>query len=206
MMRMLALTGEKAYFEKALAIYDLYVNFGMTYTYQNLNWWGRPDSWTEPCAIVDSLMLALELYKYTKQEGFRVMAARIYHNGFATLQRENGGAGTDSVVLEGYGDHLYAQMYEAFFCCTMRLAEGLWYIRENSDLLWAETTGTVTKQANGVYTDGDILYTEVTGGAEAYADTEAAADVDGHRLTPIVKYYRVPKDVMEASRQKIIFN
>ncbi len=39
----------------------------------------------------------------------------------------------------------------------------------------------------------------VSGGAEA------AADVDGHHLVPIVKYYRVPKDVMEVSKQKILF-
>ena len=208
MMRMYAVTGEAWYRTCAEDIWKLYVRGGgMTYTYQNLNWWGRPDTWTEPCAVIDSLMLSLELYKATCRPEYRTVAARIWHNGFATLQRANGGAGTDTVVTaESPWDYLASDMYEAPFCCTMRLAEGLWYIRENRDLLWAETTGTVTKQANGIYADGDILYTEVTGGAEAYADAEAAADVDGHRLTPIVKYYRVPKDVMEASRQKIIFN
>ncbi|MBQ2277707.1 MAG: hypothetical protein II333_03980, partial [Clostridia bacterium] len=131
-------------------------------------------------------------------------AARIWHNGFATLQRANGGAGTDTVITaESPWNDLAADMYGAPFCCTMRLAEGLWYIRENSDLLWAETTGEVTKDARGVYTDGDIVYAEVTGGAEAYA--EDAVIVDGHRLTPIVKYYRVPDAVMKASRQTVIF-
>jgi len=180
----------------------------MTYTYQNLNWWGRPDTWTEPCAIIDSLMLSLELYKATCKPEYRTIAARIWHNGFATLQRANGGAGTDTVVTkESPWNALAAQMYEAPFCCTMRLAEGLWYIRENSDLLWAETTGEVTKQENGVYADGDILYAEVTGGAEAYADAavDAVVTANGRKLMPIVKYYRVPDEVMKVSKQKILF-
>src|SRR5699024_145306 len=112
---------------------------GMTYTYQNLNWWGRPDSWTEPCAVIDSLMLALMLYKVEKKEEYRNLAARIYINGFASLQSDNGGAGTDSLVCPGSTKtELHAEMYEACFCCTMRLSEGLWYIYENKDLLWSE--------------------------------------------------------------------
>jgi hypothetical protein len=205
MMRMYGVTGEAWYRTCAEDIWDLYVNGGgMTYTYQNLNWWGRPDTWTEPCAVIDSLMLSLELFKATCRPEYRITAARIWHNGFATLQRASGGAGTDTVITaESPWNALAADMYEAPFCCTMRLAEGLWYIRENSDLLCAETTGEATKDERGVYTDGDIVYAEVTGGAEAYA--EDAVIADGHRLTPIVKYYRVPDAVMKASRQTVIF-
>lgn len=205
MMRMYGVTGEAWYRTCAEDIWELYVyGGGMTYTYQNLNWWGRPDTWTEPCAVIDSLMLSLELFKATCRPEYRITAARIWHNGFATLQRANGGAGTDTVITaESPWNALAADMYEAPFCCTMRLAEGLWYIRENSDLLWAETTGEAAKDERGVYTDGDIVYAEVTGGAEAYA--EEAVIVDGHRLTPIVKYYRVPDAVMKASRQTVIF-
>lgn len=207
MMRMFAVTGEAAYRDRAAAIYDLYVHGGgMTYTYQNLNWWGRPDTWTEPCAIVDSLMLALELYKSTGDEAYRTTAARIWHNGFATLQRANGGAGTDTVVTaESPWNELKSQMYEAYFCCTMRLAEGLWYVKENSDMLYANLDGAVSKQPNGTYADGDILYALVTGGALDYADQEAAREADGYRLVPIIKYYRVPKEEMEACSQKILF-
>ena len=44
---MFDMTGEKAYLEDAIKIYELYVNGGgMTYTYQNLNWWNRPKSWS----------------------------------------------------------------------------------------------------------------------------------------------------------------
>lgn len=199
-------TGDDFYRVCAEKIWELYVHGGgMTYTYQNLNWWGRPDTWTEPCAIVDSLMLSLELFKATQKPEYRTIAARIWHNGFATLQRANGGAGTDTVVTaESPWDDLYSQLYEAEFCCTMRLAEGLWYVRENCDLLYAEVSGTVARQPNGTYADGDLLYAEVSGGAEAYAE-QPAVMVDGRQLVPIVKYYRVPRDVMGNSRQKILF-
>ena len=204
MMRMYDVTGERHYLNDAAAIYELYVHGGgMTATYQNLNWWGRPNTWTEPCAIVDSLMLALSLYKATGEPSYRTMAARIYHNGLATAQRANGGAGTDSVVCADGVDTLYVKSFEAPFCCTMRLAEGLYTIRENRELLYAEISGTVAKNADGTYSDGDLLYAEVSGGAENYA--EGTVEVGGHRLSPIVPYYRVPRDVMEKSRQKILF-
>jgi hypothetical protein len=206
MMRLYGLTGSERYLQGARTIYDLYVTGGgMTDTYQNLNWWDRPDTWTEPCAIVDSLMLALELYKATGEESFRTLAARVYHNGFSTMQRDNGGAGTDTVVTaESPWDYLQAQMYEAFFCCTMRLAEGLWYVHENRDLLWAQITGCVTRDENGIYRDGDLLYAEPLDGLEAYAD--ALVEIDGHRLAPIVKYYKVPKHVLTTGRQNVRFS
>lgn len=205
MMRMYGVTGEKGYLDGAKRIYDLYVHGGgMTLTDQNLNWWNRPDTWTEPCAIVDSLMLALELYKATGEAAYRTVAARVYHNGFATAQRDNGGAGTDTLVCAGSPwKYLAAQMYEAYFCCTMRLAEGLWYVHANREQLYAELDGDVTRKESGVYSDGDLLYAQVEGGAEAYA--ERFVEVDGHRLSPLMKYYRVPKKVMEESRQVILF-
>lgn len=203
MIRMYHETGEETYLAGAKNIMELYTNGGgMSATYQNLNWWGRPDTWTEPCAIVDSFMLAGELYHITKEESYRSLAARIYHNGLATAQRENGGAGTDTVVVDGVEDDLRSKMYEAYFCCTMRLAEGLWYVTENKELFAAHTEGQVTKKGR-IYSDGDILYAEVTGGAEEYA--ERFVELNGRVLCPIVKYYKVPRDVMEASKQKILF-
>ena len=202
MMRMYSLTNENFYLCGAKEIFLLYESGGMTRTYQNLNWWGRPDTWTEPCAVVDSLMLALELYKHTEIEHYRKTAARIYHNGFSTLQRPNGGAGTDTVVIEGVEDILHAKSYEAYFCCTMRLAEGLWYIKENAGMLYAETDGRVTKKGNQ-YCDGDILYAEVSGGAEEHA--EKSVTVDGYKLCPIVKYYALDDESVMNSRQKILF-
>lgn len=203
MVRMYQETGDEAYLSGAKAIAKLYFEGGgMTATYQNLNWWGRPDSWTEPCAIVDSLMLAGELYKLTAEDYYRTLAARIYHNGLATAQRDNGGAGTDSGVVEAGTDTLCMGMYEAFFCCTMRLAEGLWYINANRELFTAHLAGKVTKQER-IYSDGDILYAQITGGGEAYA--EQKVHVDGLTLSPLVKFYKLPKEIIENTRQKILF-
>lgn len=203
MVRMYQETADETYLNGAQEIAKLYFEGGgMTTTYQNLNWWGRPDSWTEPCAIVDSLMLSGELYKLTANEEYRTLAARIYHNGLATAQRDNGGAGTDSAVIEGGADTLQAGMYEAYFCCTMRLAEGLWYISANRELLSAQIEGRVTKHGR-IYADGDILYAQVSGGAEAY--TEKQVEIDGLILSPLVKFYKLPKELIETTRQKILF-
>ncbi|MBO4432858.1 MAG: hypothetical protein J5852_04930 [Clostridia bacterium] len=205
MMRMYSVTKDARYLNGAKEIYDLYVfGGGMTYTYQNLNWWGRPDTWTEPCAIVDSLMLALTLYKATDDEDYRKTAARIYHNGFATLQRDNGGAGADTIVTDDSPwDSLKVYMYEAYFCCTMRLAEGLWYINENKALLYAEYLGEVKKDENGIYRDGDIIYALPDESLLPYA--EETVEVDKMELSPIVKYYRVPKEIIESAKQQILF-
>ena len=205
MMRMFSVTSDEKYLIAAKNIFNLYVfGGGMTYTYQNLNWWGRPDSWTEPCAVIDSLMLALMLYKVEKKEEYRNLAARIYINGFASLQRDNGGAGTDSPVCPGSTKtELHAEMYEAYFCCTMRLSEGLWYIYENKDLLWSEDSEGISKNENGVYMSGDIIYAEISGGGERYA--EKIVSVDGHALSPLLKYYKLPKEIILSTKQKILF-
>ena len=205
MMRMFSVTSDEKYLIAAKNIFNLYVfGGGMTYTYQNLNWWGRPDSWTEPCAVIDSLMLALMLYKVEKKEEYRNLAARIYINGFASLQRDNGGAGTDSLVCPGSTKtELHAEMYEAYFCCTMRLSEGLWYIYENKDLLWSEDSEGISKNENGVYMSGDIIYAEISGGGERYA--EKIVSVDGHALSPLLKYYKLPKEIILSTKQKILF-
>ncbi len=203
MMRMYEISNEPKYLDGAISIWELYVHGGMTYTYQNLNWWQRPKTWTEPCAIIDSLMLSIELFKATGKEKYRKTTARIYQNGFATLERSNGGAGTDSIVFEGGETALFIKSWEARFCCTMRLAEGLWYISENKDLLYTETTGAITKNELGIYVDDDVIYTEISEELEPYA--EPAKEIDGHLLRPLVKYYTVPYDIAMKAKQKIVF-
>ena len=206
MMRMYHLTNNSTYLDGARSIFDLYVEQGgMTATYQNVNWWRRNDTWTEPCAIVDSLMLALDLYLTVGDNAYQTLATRIYHNGLATAQRENGGAGTDTVVTNtaGGASALRSKKYEAYFCCTMRLSEGLWFISKHTDLLRAQTTGKVERQANGSYMDGDILYAEIRGG-DRYL-TQAPTVVDGYSLHPLLPYFRIPKDDMEQIEQRILF-
>ncbi len=205
MMRMYDMTKDPGYLRNADNIFDLYVNGGgMTYTYQNLNWWGRPDSWTEPCAVIDSLMLALMLYKATGNELYRTYAARIYANGFASLQRGNGGAGTDHLVCPGSGrSSLSIRRYEAPFCCTMRLAEGLWYIGENTELLYTQVGDEVIKNETGIYMCGDYIYAEISDNAMSYA--EKTVWKDGHRLSPLLKYYKLPDALALETRQQILF-
>lgn len=207
MIRLYRDTGEKSYLEKARAIFDLYIAEGMTLTYQNLNWWGRPDTWTEPCAIVDSLMAAIELFKETGEGNYRILAARIYHNGFASMQRGNGGAGTDSVVAPGGEDSLFIRMPEAFFCCTMRLAEGLWAVKENRALLTAFTAAGPEKDEAGRYRDGDILYAEPGGDVDVspYFDSAAVVHKDGHALVPLLKFYKIPLETAGKIRQQVVF-
>lgn len=222
MLRMYGVTGDSAYLNRAKEIYELYtVGGGMDLTYQNLNWWGRPNTWTEPCAIVDSIMVAGELYAITGDDAYRRMASRIYHNGLATAQRGNGGAGTDSVVYLPYGDFdgvtdQYMTGYEAPFCCTMRLCEGLWYISTHADVLWYETdedeTGRLipTRDKQGRYVSGDILLGEPSIDPSVERDSgwklpEAVTEADGHKLLPLIKYYKTPDAVATALRQKIVF-
>lgn len=206
MLRMYRNTSEAKYLHGAEEIFTLYVSGGgMTKTYQNLNWWDRADSWTEPCAIVDSLMVAAELFKFTQREEYRRLAARIYHNGFSTVQRDNGGAGTDTLICDGSPHQdLYPLLYEAYFCCSMRMAEGLWYISEHQDVLWAEQSGVVEKSTDHTYRDHDILYCLPDEALLPYA--AEGKQVDGMTLYPIVKAYKVPRDILMASRQKILFD
>lgn len=202
-MRMLEITGDSAWLQKAERIFKLYTDCGITYTYQNFNWFKKGDTWTEPCAIVDSLMLSLMLYKATGNVLYRAYAARIYFNGLASSQRPNGGAGTDTTVSNTTAE-LKMSMYEAPFCCTMRLAEGLWYINENRELLYAETTGSLTKDSAGRYSDGDIIYAELQPEFEKYAEEPLFAD--GHKLYPLISYYKLESEE-ECSRvvQRVIF-
>lgn len=221
MLRMYEVTGERGYLDGAVAIYDLYtVGGGMDVVCQNLNWWGRPDTWTEPCAIVDSLMLAGELYRLTGEEPYRHTAARIFRNGLASSERPDGGAGTDSVVfrdIPGFADcpDLFLRTWEAPFCCTMRLAEGLWYAKLNRNLLYIEAeVGAdgqlrVERDELGCYRSGDLLLAEPSlpegVGTDGWSLPAPAAVVDGHFLSPLVKYYEVPASVAAGLRQRILF-
>lgn len=205
MLRLFEITEDRVLLDSAAEIFDLYVHGGgMSKTYQNLNWWGRPDSWTEPCAIVDSLMLAGELYRFTGKEVYRTLASRIFVNGFASSQRENGGAGTDSLVLRGQ-PYLYQKMPEAFFCCSMRLAEGLYYAWNNVDMLLPRISGKLEKDDEGRYFDGDVMFGEIESG-EFAEYSQNIYTVDGHNLVPLLKYYRIPADKARKLRQRILFD
>jgi hypothetical protein len=123
LLRIYAETGDPALLLAAEARYHLYRSTAMTAHYANTNWFGRPDSWTEPCAILDSFMVATQLWQHTGDAAYLEDAHLIWFNGAGRGLRANGGFGTDT--CPGFGSHFVkVRSYEAYFCCTMRGGEG----------------------------------------------------------------------------------
>jgi len=117
------ITGNKNLLIEVEKRYKLYREYGMTENYENFGWFGRP-VWTEPCAIIDSYMLAVQLWQYTQNPKYIEDAHHIYYNAICHTQRSNGGFGCDN--CPGPKDlHLSVKFQEAYWCCTMRGGEGL---------------------------------------------------------------------------------
>ena len=98
----------------------------MTENYENYNWFGRYETWTEPCAIIDSYMLAVQLWQHTLKFKYLELAEKIYYNAICHTQRYNGGFGCDNCPgITQNTDDLDVHIPEAHWCCTMRGGEGL---------------------------------------------------------------------------------
>lgn len=123
-LRYYKLSNDAKYLNLAAKIFDLYLRRGLTYDYSNINWFNRPDTWTEPCCIIDSMIICKKLYLATENTDYLDLFNRIYVNSIRTFQRNNGGAGCSTCATEDRYE-LKVHLYEAFFCCTMRLGEGL---------------------------------------------------------------------------------
>lgn len=131
LLRFYSIVGEKSYLDFAKRLFDLYQQHGMTANYANYNWFDRPE-WTEPCAIIDSYMVAMELFRLTDEISYFELAQNIYFNGICEAQRSNGGfgcdicVGVDSSMLRtlDYGTE-NGVATDAYWCCTMRGGEGL---------------------------------------------------------------------------------
>lgn len=105
--------------------FALYLDQARTEHHGNFNWFGRPD-WTESCAIIDSFMLAVQLWQITRESAYIAEAHKIYHNAICHHQRPNGGFGCDHCT--GSRGERFVQAFkwfEAPWCCSMRGAEGL---------------------------------------------------------------------------------
>lgn len=166
--RMYKITGDKVYYKKALDIFNLYLEHGMTYTYENFNWFERKDTWTEPCAVVDSFMLATMFYKETGDKKYLTLLRRIWFNGLQHCQRDNGGVGTSKTVYE---DNAYTGMgshYEAPFCCTMRYAEGLLTASQVKELLTFDETAPIVIDEKGRKFRDDAMIVTDKDGKELY--------------------------------------
>lgn len=135
-------TGNRAYLDFVEQFFALYLDYGATANYANFNWFCRA-TWTEPCAIIDSYILAFDLFCETKNPFYLKTANRIHYNALDFSQRLNGGFGCDICVGPKetvlHADTDCNPLCEAYWCCTMRGGEGLTRIVENLYLFEKDT-------------------------------------------------------------------
>jgi len=122
-LRYSEITGRKELMPEVEKRYKLYRELAMTENYENFNWFERPE-WTEPCAIVDSYLLSVQLWQQTQNPKYMEDAQLIYYNAMGHTQRTNGGFGCDNCP-GSIDNFLSVKADEAFWCCTMRGGEGL---------------------------------------------------------------------------------
>jgi uncharacterized protein len=123
LLRHFETTGRKELLQAAADRYKLYRERAMTDTFENHNWFRRPE-WTEGCAVVDSFITAVQLWRFTGDVKYLEDAHHIYYNGLCVNQRGNGGLGCDS-CLSRDKPLLTIKTQEARWCCTQRGADGL---------------------------------------------------------------------------------
>ena len=108
----------------AEALYKQYRSLAMTETYENYNWFNRPE-WTEACAVSDSFILTVNLWRLTGRANYLEDAHLILFNGLLPGQLHNGGFGTGPCVGPATGVCRTKIHSEAAFCCSMRGGEAL---------------------------------------------------------------------------------
>jgi hypothetical protein len=108
----------------AEALYKQYRTLAMTETYENYNWFNRPQ-WTEACAVSDSFILTVNLWRLTGRANYLEDAHLILFNGLLPGQLRNGGFGTGPCVGHASGVCRAKTHSEAPFCCSMRGGEAL---------------------------------------------------------------------------------
>lgn len=121
-MRAYRQLGKKEYLDAVIDFFEIYKRYGMSEWFANFDWFSTP-SWSEPCGVIDSYMLALQLWQETGQKKYLDDAMHIWYNGVLGGQRSNGGFGCDSCAEDGWVHT--TDFYEAYWCCTMRGGEGL---------------------------------------------------------------------------------
>lgn len=163
MLRLYRKTGEKKYLDNSVEIFDFYTKNGLTLTFENFNWFDRFDTWTEPCCIVDSFIVASELYEITDKEEYKTMLRRIWFNGLSFCHRENGGAGPNKCVTNEQRV-LKIHRYEAPYCCTMRYCEGLVFVKKSENLLtFDRSKETVTDEFSRRFVDDVMIVKDKEG-------------------------------------------
>jgi hypothetical protein len=154
-------TKDPQYLSAVEQAFTLYQKEGMTATYENYNWFGgeHKKTWTEPCAVVDSFILASRLYRLTQQDEDKKLARRIFYNGLQFCLRSNGGAGPNGCVDEK-NPCLSPSIYEAYWCCSMRYAEGLLYAKRYQNILGLNDDENSAHQEGNRFFAGDHLLVE----------------------------------------------
>lgn len=147
-------------------IFSLYLKEGITENYENYNWFQRPE-WTEPCAVIDSFILSVDLWKNTGKPEYLDTAHNIFYNGLGYGQRPNGGFGCN--ICSGAKDEFLSPkegLFEAFWCCTMRGGDGLsraigfsYFTEEDSVIVPFYNNNT----ANLAFSDGNAVIKQTTG-------------------------------------------
>ncbi len=152
-------TRDKELLDYAEELFGFYRQFGMTENYANDNWFERPE-WTEPCAVIDSFMVAMDLARLTGKADYLDSAHRIWFSGVEAGQRNSGGMGCDTCLHDDQ-PLLQVRYPEATWCCTMRGGEGF-YACGSKALMLQGNTLLVNLPLSGRYTFADGLTIEVT--------------------------------------------
>ena len=146
-LRYYEMTGDESLLQVAKERFAAYTGRAMTENYENYNWFGRPE-WTEPCAVIDSYMVAVQLWQHTGNPAYLAAAQKIYYNGMCFDQRANGGFGTSNCCGSHNSHSISILAYEAGQCCSMRGGEGLSkaaqytaFVKGNEVLLTTLVTG-----------------------------------------------------------------
>jgi len=124
LLRYYQITGDESLLQTVKERYDAYIKRATTENYENFNWFGRPE-WTEACAVLDSYMVAIQLWKFTGNPAYLADAQKIYYNGVCFEQRTNGGFGSSNCCGALNQKSITVFIYEGHWCCSMRGGEGL---------------------------------------------------------------------------------
>jgi uncharacterized protein len=122
-LRYAEVTGNQQLVEEVADRFETYKIEGMTENYENYNWFGRP-LWTEPCAVVDSYIIAMNLWRMTGDEKYLEDAQLIYYNGLGFEERYSGAYGSSS-CSGAESPFLKLVTHDNHWCCTMRGGVGL---------------------------------------------------------------------------------
>lgn len=154
--------GEK-YYAIAERFYDYFAKANLNAVYEGSGTLGKQTP-SEGCAVIDSEMISLRLYLHTGNPKYLGLYRKIVENALRVNQRANGGFGCN--YFTG-ATHPYVEILpegkEAFWCCTMRGAEGLTDIAENLYSVKGDTIEVLLPSESEVsFFDGKVIIKQKT--------------------------------------------